>query len=119
MNRRGLQIREIAAIAHETAVKKGWYDNGPRNVGEVLALMHSELSEALEEWRSGRPLTEIRYQETGERLPKPEGFPIELADCIIRLCDTANALNIDLEEAIVLKMHYNESRPHRHGGKIA
>jgi len=119
---KGLQIREIGAIAHENAVKKGFYDQvKERNVGEVIALMHSELSEALEEWRTGRPLTEIRYdgEDPRERNHKPEGFPIELADCVIRICETANALGIDLEEAIILKMNYNKTRPYRHGGKVA
>lgn len=56
--------------AHQTAVFKGWWndpDGEPlapedRNLGEQLALFHSEISEALEEWRDGHPLTEVRYE---------------------------------------------------------
>lgn len=56
--------------AHATAVEKGWWDTadgiavdvGGRNIGEQLALFHSEISEALEEWREGHPLNEVRYR---------------------------------------------------------
>lgn len=124
-----ISIADIMEAAHATAVKKGWYNMAlkplgesthlqfalDRNVGEVVALVHSELSEALEEWRSGRPLTDIYYGEGG----KPEGFGVELADVIIRICDTAQQLGIPLETCIVEKLAYNETRPARHGGKIA
>lgn len=108
-------IREWQEHVHATAVAKGWYDNGPRNVGEQLALIHSEISEALEEYRRGRPLTETYHEESG----KPAGFPVELADAVIRIMDLCGAHGIDLEAAIEMKDAYNQSRPYRHGGKVA
>lgn len=106
-----LAISELCVRAHQTAIDKGWYEE-PRTFGELIALMHSELSEALEDYRAGRDLREIYYE--GD---KPCGVPIELADVLIRIFDTCEHLGIDLEEAVVEKMSYNESRPHRHGGK--
>lgn len=100
--------------AHQISKDHGWYETG-RSVGDFIALIHSELSEALEEWRDGRPLNEIRA------LPgdKPEGFPIELADAMIRIMDMAENYGINMAGAIDLKMAYNKTRPHRHGGKLA
>ncbi len=108
-----MRLVEVAKDVHETAVLHGWYECDC-NVGEVIALMHSELSEALEEWRDGHPLTEIRYEDG-----KPEGFPIEMADAMIRILDTCHHLGIDIEEAIAIKAMYNKSRPYRHGKKLA
>lgn len=107
----------IQIKAHSIAVEKVWY--GPegaaqRNIGEVLMLMTSELAEALEEWRSGRSLPEVRIVEG-----KPEGFGVELADCIIRILDIAQHIGLDMASLISEKMEYNRSRPYRHGGKVA
>lgn len=125
----GLPVESIVTIdgwmveAHNTAISKGWWD-GPdgqrilaaeRNLGEQLALFHSEISEALEEWRAGHPITEVRYEESG----KPVGFPIEIADLLIRVFDTTEAYGIDLQQALEIKAAYNRSRPYRHGGKKA
>lgn len=50
---------------------------------------------------------------------KPEGLPSELADIAIRVFDLAGAMGIDLQGAIVEKMAFNATRPHRHGGRAA
>lgn len=110
-----MTIPDMMREIHETAVSKGWWDNGDRNFGEQIALFHSELSEALEEWRNGRPLEEVYFGEGG----KPEGVPIELADAVIRIMDTCGRYGIDLEKAILTKMAYNKTRVRRHGGKVA
>lgn len=106
-----MNINDMAAEAHQTSKDKGWYEN-QRTFGDLIALQHSELSEALEEYRAGRAATEIYYE--GK---KPCGIPIELADLLIRVGDMAHASGIDLEGAVLLKMNYNKTRPHRHGGK--
>ena len=107
-----MTITELQKEIHATANSKGWWD-APRNIGELIALCHAELSEALEEVRSGAKLTEIDF--TIDVAAKPEGFPIELADVMIRVLDMAAGLGIDLEQAIHIKMAYNKTRPHKHG----
>ena len=108
-------LNELAYHIHENAKAKGWWDD-ERKFPEIAALIHSEVSEALEEWRSGHAPDYIYYYgEAG----KPEGVPIELADAIIRIMDYAANEGIDLDEAIQVKMAYNKTRPHRHGGKLA
>lgn len=111
-------ISELQKEAYEQAVKSGWHEE-PRSVGDLICLMHSELSEALEEFRNGHKPDEVySYQASMTTTPgKPEGVPIELADCVIRIMDFCGRHNIDLEKAIVDKMAYNVTRSHRHGGK--
>lgn len=109
-----MYLREIVKEAHATAVEKGWWDS-ERNVFEQIALVHSELSEALEEARVCSDLTLIDEEEEG----KPVGFSIELADAIIRIADMCGALGIDLERAVFKKLAYNKTRPYRHGDKLA
>ena len=87
-----MDIKRLAAKINKTAHEKGWYEKGERNFHEVVALMHSELSEALEEWRAGHGITEVRI-ENG----KPEGVPIELADAYIRIIDTCHELELPIE----------------------
>lgn len=108
-----MQIDLIQNAVHKTAVEHGWWDGTTREncpVAEKIALMHSELSEALEEYRNHKP--DI-YDEEG----KPEGIAVELADCIIRILDLAGFMGWDIENALLIKMGYNQSRPYRHGGK--
>jgi NTP pyrophosphatase (non-canonical NTP hydrolase) len=107
-------IKDICERAHNTAVVKGWYE-GEHNVFEKMALIHSEVSEAVEEARV-YTMTHIYLRDTDG---KPEGVPIELADAVIRICDLAQHHDIDLGAAIEQKMAFNSTRPHRHGGKLA
>ncbi|QMV44448.1 nucleoside triphosphate pyrophosphohydrolase family protein [Cohnella cholangitidis] len=119
-------INELVKEAHQNAINKGWYEE-PHSFGEVIALMHSELSEALEDHRNGRGLTEIWYEnkELKTRLHspvsadcKPCGIPTELADTVIRIFNFCGHVGIDLEAVIHEKMAYNATRPKRHGGKV-
>lgn len=112
-----INIKDLCKSSHEIAISKGWFDNN-RNVNSIdtqlsfCALMHSEISEAVECFRHNDLKMRI---ENG----KPEGAVVELADAVIRICDTCEALGLDLEEAIRVKQEYNSSRPYRHGGKLA
>ncbi len=106
-------ISDYVTEAYETAKEHGWYDE-PASFGEQIALCHSELSEALEEYRKGFKPNDTYYSK-GE---KPEGIPSELADCAIRIFDMCGYYGIDLEHIIKLKMEYNRTRPYRHGGKV-
>ena len=87
-------INEIAKEIHKNAVAHGWWEE-TRTFPEIVALIHSELSEALEEYRSNHGVTEV-YQEAG----KPEGVPIELADAIIRILDYCGYARIDIDAAV-------------------
>lgn len=116
------QFQELMDEAHNTALEKGWW-NLSLTFGEQLLLFHAEISEALEEYRSGHSLTEIYYLSTPDGMTsnhtheKPEGIPIELADLLIRVFDTCAYYNIDLLDAILIKMEYNKTRSFRHGNK--
>lgn len=125
-------LKEIADRAHLTARAKGWWreqealnvrDGEPRaleqdlviaSIPEKLCLIHSEVSEALEDYRVGKLDTTARESDG-----KPEGFATELADIVIRVMDLAGALGIDLEAEIKRKMDFNDTRSYRHGGKVA
>ena len=113
-------IRTIQAECHAIAREKGWHDDDESQSRQStlkmmtwMALIHSEVSEAVEELRQGRIATVTRPD------GKPEGFASELADIVIRVFDTAGAMGIDMESEIRAKMDYNTTRPYRHGGKRA
>jgi hypothetical protein len=109
-------LRELAHEIHRINVDKGWRVDGvapnDRTLGNELINIVSEITEASEELRNGHEAHEI-YEYDG----KPEGFPIEMADAVIRIIDTCYARGIDLYAAIQMKMAYNRTRPYRHGGK--
>ncbi len=121
-------INELVQAAHQNAVSKGWWEQ-ERSFGEIIALIHSEASEALEDHRNGHEPDKAWYEEkTAEGFVvkhglfleptwKPCGIPSELADIVIRVFDACGRYGIDLEKAIAEKMAYNATRPRRHGGK--
>lgn len=107
-----MDINKLIEKSHDIAISKGWWDK-EREIPELIALIHSELSEALEEYRVSENL-DIRYEKN-----KPEGFVVELADVLIRIFDLSGKYKIDLKKALEIKLKYNETREYRHGNKKA
>ena len=126
-------VRNYAALRHmmsevvEFEHSKGWQPNDNR-FGESLALLHSEVSEALEAWRdhgfrhaTEKPDRRLHREGDPEPLGKPVDVASELADVLIRLLSTwAQFLTphgFDLAHEFQRKMEYNRTRSMRHGGK--
>lgn len=104
-----INVNEIVKDIHTNAVEHGWWDN-ERSFGEVIALCHSELSEALEADRAGEP--DLYFNGN-----KPEGVAVEMIDCVIRIFDWCGHAGIDVEGIIKTKHNYNATRPYKHGKK--
>lgn len=94
-------VNQLCEEAYQTAKSKGWHDR-PRKTVEALALVHCEVSEAIES---------DRRREGKDRVAE------ELADVCIRVFDLAAEMGFDLEKAILDKMEHNKTREHMHGGK--
>ena len=108
--RSSVNLNDYARQCDEIAEASGWNDP-PATFPEFCALVHSEVSEAFEEFRNGHSVT----ASWGEG--KPEGIPIELVDILIRVFHYAAYNGIDLEDAYRTKTAYNRTRSSRHGGK--
>lgn len=96
-----------AIAIHAASVRAGWWSDPAtgkpikRNVFEMLALIHSEISEALEGHRKG-----LR----DDKLPQYPMLAVELADTVIRILDLAGAMEIDLGEIVAAKARFNLTR---------
>ena len=124
-------IKELQERAYRQSADKGFHDDEPTEGrallslnAERIALMHSELSEALEELRKGYPAN-LTYHPTDhfgapeqDGPHKPEGVPSELADVVIRVLDFCGSNDIDLESMLLEKLDYNATRNHKHGKKF-
>lgn len=132
-----MNLNEWAREIHANAVDHGWWESD-RELPEILMLIVSELSEALEEARAGRPMVWYSCMFDGEpcaentvcdhlastecdvgyRHEKPEGIAVEVIDALIRILDWCGKEGLDVEALVREKHEYNKSRPYKHGKKF-
>ncbi len=98
MNIKEMSLNELCELCHSIAKSKGFWDK-PRNMGEALMLIVTELAEAMEAHRKN----------------DQENFKEELADTFIRLMDLCGGHGIDIAEEIRKKSEKNKTRPYMHG----
>lgn len=105
-------LNELAKETYEISASKGFHDRdhefSDRGFPRRIALIHAELSEALEADREDL---------MDKHLPHRKGIEVELADAIIRILDCAATEGMDIEGAVREKMAYNKTRPYKHGGR--
>lgn len=119
----------LAGKIHDVNVKNGFYEE-EKNIGEMLALIHSEVSEGLEALRKGNEYKNPQalrgildhqkddlFKVAFERNVK-DSFEDELADAIIRILDLCAYKDIDIDAHVKAKLRYNSLRPYKHGKKF-
>lgn len=100
-------IKELTKEIHQDNVDAGWWtdlktgNKKDRNVGELLCLIHSEISEAMEGYRKDLMDDKLKHRKM---------FEVELADALIRIFDLAGAHNLDLGAAMAEKRAFNKIR---------
>jgi NTP pyrophosphatase (non-canonical NTP hydrolase) len=102
-------VRTVAKDIHNNSRKKGFWPKNT-NIGEKLALVHSEISEALEAVRDNT--------KPDKYCPNHSNFSVELADAVIRIFDIADEFNLNLGQIILDKHAFNKTRPHKHNRKF-
>lgn len=103
-------VELLSDVCHGVASECGWWNDpktgeslkGKRNVGEMLCLVHSEISEAMEGHRKNL---------MDDKLPHRPMIEVELADAMIRILDLAGGLDLDLAGAMAEKLQFNTQRP--------
>jgi NTP pyrophosphatase (non-canonical NTP hydrolase) len=108
-------FRRMQEEVYRLNSSKGWFDDD-RTVGDMVALLHAEVSEILEAYRHWE-LKDATGLPVGSSMAKPEGVGSEMADCLIRLLDMAKRWDVDLIAEYDRKMRFNWTRPYRHGRK--
>lgn len=129
-----MNLNEWARDIHTNAVEHGFWE--PKmEFNTALMLIVGEIAEAMEEHRAGRPM--VWHQcawdgepcnedsvcdhlvgdgcDVGDRLEKPEGIAVEMADALIRILDWFGSEGLDVEAIVKEKHEYNKTRPYKHG----
>lgn len=100
-------INELRNICYKASFDSGWHTNLEtgelleRNKGEMIALIHSEISEAMEGERKGL---------MDDHLPHRSMAEVEMADALIRIMDYCGRWGYDIGGAVFEKIHYNKNR---------
>lgn len=120
-------LTRLSKVIHKNNKKKGFYEK-ERNIGEILCLIHSEISEALEAHRNSKK-TKILCVNTANKLKIDlefkdyfkknikDNFEDEIADVLIRVLDLCAYMEIDIDSHLKAKMRYNSLRDYKHGKK--
>jgi len=101
-------LDRLSFVCQQRAANNGFWDIS-RNKGEMIALMHSELSEMLEG---------VRKPGLDPHCPDFSSEEIEAADLLIRMFDYAGGFRLRLGEAVLAKLAFNATRPYKHGKKF-
>lgn len=138
-----MDLNEHGRECYRISEEHGWYED-ERSFGDLTSLFHSEISEAFEAYRHGFGTYKLYWEcqicglkintpqlhfsagngKTCRGEMKPEGIPVELMDCVIRILDWFGRAEQDTNGRITaeyimrIKSTYNETRPMRHGGKV-
>ncbi len=122
-----MSLKSMQAEVVQVERDLGWTGPGidRGSFGDRMALLHSEVSEAVEAYRrwgvadATKPLHDVFSGEVDPaKVPKPEGVGSEFADIFIRLLTECEAYGIDLEAEYERKVAYNRTREQRHGGRL-
>jgi NTP pyrophosphatase (non-canonical NTP hydrolase) len=121
-----VHLTPLSEVIFEGNKRNGFW-NEPRNLGELLMLITSELAEGLEADRKKRREVSTRHLDTLLKMKDDAEFktyfqtnvkdtlPDELADALIRILDMCGGMNIDISKHVFLKLKYNSMRGHKHG----
>jgi hypothetical protein len=93
-------LNKLAEHCYNEAKQAGWHDT-PREDGMMIALIHSEISEALEE---------LCKNQMDDHLPHRPMAEVELADALIRILDFVGMRGYDLGGVVQERLDYNRTR---------
>jgi NTP pyrophosphatase (non-canonical NTP hydrolase) len=120
-NEKFATLNELRDFCYQESKDKVWHESNEVDISKYVSNLHGEVSEL---WEASRNSSLDKPCDKASKMIWSDMEPLtcaaeELADVIIRTLDTCKALNVDIGRAVVGKLRYNRTRPHRHGGKLA